>query len=279
VVGSGDPATALNNDPGMNFSSANLDDASTDNPFDDARAHRAIVVGDFIAMGYSYTTDQALARYTDMENYDFLVRTSADGGQAWDTAQNLSTLPKNRSVKEPRLVGTPSSGPACPSGDPADPTTIDVTECQNKNLFYVAWGTELNQYEAVSTGSVDLDLYISRSTDRGASYEPVTRIVQGSEELIDASDTHNGESQLRTKPDGNDVYVSWMQTSLDGKEAAYTSGIPVDASAFSSSSGGGGGGGGGCAYQSSGKSDPVLPVLVFIGLVYARWKRVIGRRH
>jgi hypothetical protein len=270
VVGSGDPVTALNNTPGLNFTSANLSDASTDNPLDDARAHRAIIVSDFIALGYTYTPDQAVARYSDLENYDFLVRTSFDGGQTWGPATNLSNLPKNRNVKEPRLMGTPSTvEDTCP--DPSDPENQPNPEdCQNKPVFYAAWGVEVNQYEAVSEGSIDMDLYLTLSEDYGATYLPVVQVAQGTED-ISMGGTRNGESQLRINPAGTQVYLTWMQTSNDGKEVAFVSGTPITTS-YTYPETTDSNGLFGCTLNTRARFDPLLPLLVLFGLGYLGWR-------
>jgi hypothetical protein len=270
VVGSGDPVTALNNSQALNFTSANLSDASTDNPLDDARAHRAIVVSDFIALGYTYTPDQAVARYTDLENYDFLVRTTFDGGQTWGPTTNLSNLPKNRNVKEPRLVGTPGTvESSCP--DPSDPANQPNPEdCQSKQVFYAAWGVEVNQYEAVSEGSIDLDLYLTVSDDYGATYLPPVQIAQGTED-ISLGGTHNGESQLRINPAGNQVSLTWMQTSNDGKEVVFVSGTPITWS-YSPPADSEVNGLFGCTLNTKARFDPLLPILVLFGLGYLGWR-------
>ena len=62
----------------------NLDDRSFTNPYDDARAHRGAIRGDFILMGYSWTPNWASARNAH-DKYDFHVRRSFDGGQTWTT--------------------------------------------------------------------------------------------------------------------------------------------------------------------------------------------------
>lgn len=262
VVGSGDPQTALNNSAPLNLSSEALDDRSTMNPIDDARAHRAIIVGDFIAVGFTYTPDQALARFTVEENYDFYVRRSKDGGKTWDDARNLSNLPKDRNVKEPRLVGSPGSVSAtCPSGDAWAEDTTNIHDCQNKAIYYVAWGTELNQRESISQGSIDLDLYISRSLNYGETYEEPVVVALGGVDL-DNDETSNGESQIRMTPDGWFSYTTWMQTSDEGKEVAFVSGRWAEIS-----------GGGFCSYNPAGKFDPVLPALLMSALVYLGWRR------
>ena len=281
VVGSGDPVVALNNTPGLNLTSANLTDASTDNPLDDARAHRAIVVDDFIALGYTYTPDQAVARYTDLENYDFLVRTTFDGGETWGPATNLSNLPKNRNVKEPRLMGTPSTVEStCP--DPSDPANQPNPEdCQSKHVFYAVWGTEVNQYEAVSQGSIDMDLYLTVTDDYGATYLPPVQIAQGTED-ISLGGTHNGESQLRINPAGNQVSLTWMQTSMMGKEVAFINAasdiapwlpstpLPSTPTVYPSNSDVNSIFG--CSLNTKAAFDPVLPLLLVLGLAYLGWR-------
>jgi len=268
VAGSGDPVTALGNADPLNLSAAALTDSSTANGIDDARAHRAIVVSDFIAVGYSYTPDQPVARYTLEENYDFYVRRSFDGGATWDTARNLSNLPKDRNAKEPRLVGTPGSvSSTCPSGNPDAVDTTNPADCQSKSTFYVAWGTDLNQQESISVGSVDLDLYMSRSLDYGETYEPAVALARGGVDL-DNDESSNGESQIRMTPDGKNSFVSWMKTTSDGKEVALVSAdfetIDFDANSD---------GGGFCSYKPNGRFDPLLPGMLIMALGYLGWRR------
>jgi len=255
VVGSGDPATAMGNTDPLNMSSAAFADRSTTNPLDDARAHRAIIVGDFIALGYSYTKDQAVTRFTIEDNYDFLIRRSKDGGKTWDDAHNLSNLPKDRNVKEPRLVGSPSTVTStCPSGNPAAADTTNPKDCQNKSVYYVAWGTDLNQQESISQGSIDLDLYISRTTNQGETYENAVPIILGGDT------SNNGESQIRMTPDGSNSYTSWMKTTDDGTEVAYVRGDWDHV-------------GGLCSYNPNGRFDPVLPGMLLAALAFIGWRR------
>ncbi|OHB34112.1 MAG: hypothetical protein A2X84_05830 [Desulfuromonadaceae bacterium GWC2_58_13] len=62
----------------------NLDDSSFQNPYEDARAHRGVMRGDFVMMGYSYTPNWAASRNGN-DKYDFFLRRSFDGGQTWTT--------------------------------------------------------------------------------------------------------------------------------------------------------------------------------------------------
>jgi hypothetical protein len=186
---------AMDNVPCLNFSSVlGLECGSDDNPFEDARAHRAVLIGDFLALGFSYTPDWAVARYTDLENYNFYMRRSFDGGMTWDEPRDLSGITDTRvNVLEPRLLKTPSSP------DPAD--------VQNKNVLVVAWGTEVNQYEHVGEPAIPLNIAFTRTTDRGETYEP-TQFLAG-------RPVPDMESQLRSSPDGKDVFAVWQQR-VDG---------------------------------------------------------------
>ena len=255
VIGTGDPFAAAGNTPALNMSSADLGDETFLDPIEDARAHRAIIVGDFIALGYVYTPDQAVARYTDLENYDFYLRRSHDGGQTWDSARNLSRQPKTVNVKEPRLAGTPSS--VSGSSDPRD--------VQNKDIYYVVWGTEVNQYEAIRTQSINLDLYATRTSDRGETYEPVITIAEGG---VATDDNENGESQLRTPPDGSKIYITWMQTAALETEAVFASGTPIEVADGLSSDNNGGG----CSVTPNASFDPLL-LSVLVIPVLLRQKR------
>jgi hypothetical protein len=69
----------------------NLDLKSGVNPYEDARAHRGGIRGDFVIMGYSITPNWAASRNAH-DKYDFYIRRSFDGGQNW-TTDPASTVP------------------------------------------------------------------------------------------------------------------------------------------------------------------------------------------
>ena len=54
------------------------------NPYEDARAHRGGINGDFVVLGYSYTPNWAASRNAH-DKYDFYIRRSFDGGATWTT--------------------------------------------------------------------------------------------------------------------------------------------------------------------------------------------------
>ena len=63
---------------------ANFADLSGTNRYDDARAHRGSIRGDFVALGFSYTPNWAAARNGN-DKFDFYIRRSFDGGATWTT--------------------------------------------------------------------------------------------------------------------------------------------------------------------------------------------------
>jgi hypothetical protein len=69
----------------------NLDVKSGVNPYEDARAHRGGIRGDFVIMGYSITPNWAASRNAH-DKYDFYIRRSFDGGATW-TTDPASTVP------------------------------------------------------------------------------------------------------------------------------------------------------------------------------------------
>jgi len=185
-----------------------LANASWVNPYEEARAHRGAIRGDFIVMGYSYTPNWAAARNGN-DKYDFYMRRSFDGGLTWTTdpagegvthcrtwtdpvtkiktevctdyaagafeeARNLSQLPNSKeSVIEPRIVGAPGT-------IKVDGVWTGIAEdLQNQSVFYVSYGTSTNppivhgDSEEEQEYPAPLDLYYSFSQDRGESYVEV----------------------------------------------------------------------------------------------------------
>ena len=241
------PSGAFANSPAINLSAetetgGDLDASTGDNILEDARAHRGLITGDFIALGYSYTPDWAVARYTDTENYEFWIRRTTDGGATWsepvdltsestlEVATRLGLSEAGVNVKEPRIVKTPGNGPGCPSGDPDDETTTRPSDCRDPKTFVVAWGTETNVYELVG-GAEDIDIFITRSTDKGVTYEPYQMLAGA--ESPEFNELDEMESQLRPTPDGKTVFSVWNEvseeTGANGRFAiAVETEIPVE---------------------------------------------------
>ncbi len=215
---------------------------------DNALAHRALLRGEFVALGYDLTPDKAAAEASPPSGtYNLYVKRSSDGGASWGSARNMSNVtdPSIR-VVEPRLVGTPGTI-RLPDGTTA---TSDPSDVQNRNVFYVAWGTETNV--ATTTTATPLDIHFTRTTDQGQSYEFTQALADGA--------TEQSEAQLRTPPDGKTLGALWMQrdATAGSFDVAYRNGSEYVGSSS----------GGGCSAASGSLPvDPTLPALAALGLI------------
>ena len=226
-------------------------------PTDNALAHRGVLRGEFVAVAYDHTPNKAAADAAPpTATYNLFVRRSTDGGDTWDAARNLSNLPDATTrVVEPRLVGTPGTIRL-----PGGAATADPSDVQDRDVMFVAWGTETN----VDVGT-PLDLHLTRTTDRGASYEAAQLLASGPAE--------QSETQLRATPDGRTLGALWMERDLasgavdvlyrNGTEALQVTPPPE--------------GDGGCSVGGSGRPDPTLPALLAAALAFlARRRRSAG---
>ena len=222
---------------------------------DNALAHRGVLRGEFVSVAYDQTPDKTAAdAYTG--TYNLFIKRSTDGGTTWSAATNMSKLPNaSTRVAEPRLVGTPGTI-KLPDGT----ATADASDVQDRNVLFVAWGTETN--EAVSK---PLDIAMTRSTDQGVTYEQVQLLASGV--------TEQSETQLRSPPDGKTLGALWMEhdVALATTDVMYRNGIedvaPPPPPPPSSD------GGGGCAIGGNGSFDPTLPALLVAGLGFFGWRR------
>jgi hypothetical protein len=206
-----DREVATSNAQATNMSSRLGLTAITDaDNIENALAHRGEMDNDELIVGYSWTSDGILARYTDLANYNFFIRRSFDAGLTWDAPRNLTNITNTKiSVREPRIVKTPKN---------TNPATPQATE-----TFYVSWGSEVNQYEHLADRVINLDIYVTRTTNDGESFEPKQLL---SSATVDAEDE---ESQLRPEPDGNVVHAVWMdtETTTGDLNVMYSRGVQV----------------------------------------------------
>jgi len=246
----------------------NLVDDTERFPSENALAHRGVLRGSELWIGYSYTADLNKL-WVQQDNYNFWLRKfTMDGG--WSGPRNLTNITDTGiHVREPRIFGTPKgSASACPTGNPADPGTTDAGQCQNTSVVYLAWGTQTNVPPADPAGPADLGVFITVSTDGGERFDPPVRYSTARGSLFQDDDAAF-EAQVVTQPDGMRFFGVWNQVNLnDGTTSAtYASGVlaevppPVAEPASAVSAGGG------CsvAGQTTG-FDPTLWLLVAVGL-------------
>jgi hypothetical protein len=170
-------ASLLQNQAPYNVSSntpvattANLYDTTAANSVENSRAHRALLRGDNLYVGYTYTEDDLLSQLMcPRTNYNYWLRHFDAVSGSWAAPTNLSKI-SNRYVdaKEPRLTGTPGSGPDCPN---------NPQECQNPDIFFAAWGTELK--DPAAGVAKNLDLFITFTTDSGKAFAPEILLARG----------------------------------------------------------------------------------------------------
>ncbi|MEA3404721.1 MAG: choice-of-anchor O protein [Pseudomonadota bacterium] len=261
-------SSVLVNEPALNLSSntktgGNLEDTTETNNIENALAHRGAIVGDDVYIGYTYTSDWALTTYTTLDNYDFWLRHYDGATDTWTAPKNISNLPTmDLNVREPRFVKTPFSD------DPA--------QNYNPEAFIIAWGTQTNVASHLEDPS-DVDIFYTRSFDKGVNMEPIVR--------IDNPDSAGRfESQLRPTPDGQTLYAVWNEEKADGSvNAMFSKAVngevtgedpyaavlaalnPAETSSSSSS--------GGCSVSENAKLDPVLPALLASALAFLGFRR------
>jgi hypothetical protein len=232
-------AKALKNTRAENISSRTPQLSAEDNGLADdterhftenALAHRGVLRGGELWIGYSYTAD-LVRLWAQLDNYNFWLRKysfdGASGAGSWNLPRNLTNIADTRiNVREPRLFGTPKSQPsACPSGSPSDPTTTDATLCQNTDVIYLAWGTQENVSPFVAAGGADLGVYITASLDAAQTFLEPIRYSTARGPLFQDDDAAY-ESQVVTRPDGRHFYGVWNQlnTTSGRTVAEYASG-------------------------------------------------------
>ncbi|SFM49736.1 choice-of-anchor O protein [Marinobacter pelagius] len=271
-------ATQLDNAPALNMSSrteeaeattdadiatSTLSDDTYQKVEENAIAHRGLLRGDDLYVGYTYTPVLAELLYTNTKNYNFYMRHYDGVAGTWSAPDNLSNITDTSiNVREPRLVGTPGNTPACSS---------NPEECQDQSRFYVAWGTQTNVSEWSLEEPSELDLYAALAEDKGATYTDVTRFAG------EADDVEDFESQIQMTPAGNNLYVVWNENRDGGTHAMFRQSTTVevaddgtdggtddgDSTASSSSSDGTLFG---CSYKPGAPFDPTLFLLTALAI-------------
>jgi len=196
---------------------ANLTDNTELNYTENALAHRGVLRGEDMWIGYNYTGD-LVKLWAGLDNYNFWIR-KFNVTTGWDNPKNVTNITnKGISVREPRIFGTPKSNQSsCPTGIPSDASTTNPADCQNADVVYLAWGTQTNVSPYDPVGGQDLGEFITVSRDSAATFAPVVKLsaVQG----VYWGDQESAyESQNVTNPDGSRFYSVWNQKTLSSGE-------------------------------------------------------------
>ncbi|MCU0924459.1 MAG: choice-of-anchor O protein [Hydrogenophaga sp.] len=256
--------------PNLSATDSGLGDDTEINRVENALAHRGVLRGNELWIGYNYTND-LVKMWAQLDNYNFWVRKytfdNLAGTGSWGLPYNITNITDTRiNVREPRFFGTPPSQPAgCPTGNPTDPTTLDATLCQAKNVIFVAYGSQENVSPFDPDGGDDLGIYLTVSKDGGQTFIPSVQYSAARGSLFDDED-FAFEAQLVARPDGGRVYGAFNTevTTTGLSAAAYRSALVTEAPDAAPT----GGGGGGCSAATGERPvDPVLPLLAAIGLL------------
>jgi hypothetical protein len=137
-------------------------------------------------------------------------------------------------------------------------------------VMFVAWGTETNVPDTDS--GTPLDLYLTRTTNQGASYEKLQVLAGGPNE--------QSETQLRSPPDGKSVGALWMEhdATSGAIDVMYRNGLeavapdepaPEPVPSLGSNAG--------CAIGGDGRLDPTLPALLAAALAFLGLRRRMAK--
>ncbi len=260
-------ARALNNAPALNMSSqADVAQATTDADIanstlsddtnqvveESANAHRGLLRGDDLYIGYTYTPVLAELLYTNTKNYNFYLRHYNGATGEWSAPENKSNETDTTiNVREPRLVGTPGSTPAC---------ATNPEECQDKTKFYLAWGKQTNVSAWSDNATSELDLYATRVEDKGAYLTPIVTFAG------EADGVETFESQIRMTPAGNRLFTVWNQIEGDETHAMYRESTVVELPDDVVETNEGDGTLVGCSYSPGAPFDPTLLLLTALAI-------------
>lgn len=248
---------------------ANLTDDTEANSVENALAHRGVLRGDDLWVGYNYV-DNLYRLWALQDNYNFWLRkftfdgSASSTGGSWASPRNVTNITNREiNVREPRIFGTPASNTNAGFCDGT--ATQDATFCQNRNVVYLMWGTQENVYPNVAGGGADLGVYGTVSLDGGATFASPERVSEEMGPYFDDDDSAF-ETQPQARPDGTKFYVVFNTSNTDGTQAArYVSGSVTDTPPTPPVTGGGGGG---CSAATGERPvDPMLPLFAALGLL------------
>lgn len=182
----------------------NLWDATWENSTENTFSPRGFLRGDKVVVGYEYTPSWRVAQVGHLSN-NFHIIYSNDNGANWSIPQDITGISNNIiSTVDPRLIPAAKSIAGSPLAE-------DVA---NPDVIFVSYGTlEMGSGE-------ELDLYVTRSSDGGETWDKVPATIDGSptNEAIVSSDAEEKEVQGMANAAGTKLYSVWLQE-LDPEEA------------------------------------------------------------
>ena len=201
----------------VSWTDANLDDQSYANTLDNTFSPRAFLRGGDIYTGFEYTPNwRQTANGTTPNN--FWIHTMVDA--VWQAPMQVTDVSGDSvSTLDPRFIPTPEGSATSLPSDASDPAVL-----------FMSYGTF-----DMATG-LELDLFYSRSTDKGATWEVLNKVdgsiappIPGFDGIgtttdeyrhakLAAKDLYDGthaveekEVQAIASPDGTMLFNAWLQ--------------------------------------------------------------------
>lgn len=222
----------------ISWTTENLDDMSYENAIDNTFSPRAFLRGEEIYTAFEYTPNwRQTANGTTPNNFWIHRYVDDGGGIMWQGPQQV-TFVKGAMVStlDPRFFPTPETIKTNTLGLAAPALPSDAS---NPNVLFITYGTF-----DMETGE-ELDLFYSRSTDKGATWEYFDGVdslvaVPGLNDIVgDADDAYRHaklagklspleekEVQSLVSPDGSLLFNAWLHESTtpcaSGSDAAVT---------------------------------------------------------
>jgi hypothetical protein len=186
----------------INWTTDNLSDTSYANLDENTFSPRGFMRGDDIYIGFEYTPMYSMTVQAHMPN-TFYIHRFADG--AWKGPQQISKIVGQQvSTLDPRFITTPK-------GNEGSGLASDIS---NPDVLFLTYGTF-----DMDSGH-ELDLYWTRSTDKGVTWETIdinateddnVTLKVANEKLAARNNVAEMEVQSLATPDGTMLFNAWLQ--------------------------------------------------------------------
>ncbi|QOY55316.1 hypothetical protein HUE87_03500 [Candidatus Sulfurimonas marisnigri] len=176
----------------------NINDNTWDNLSENTFSPRGFLRGREIYVGYEYTRSWRVTQNGHLPNNFHVIR-SMDNGVTWLEPFDVSQIvTNNTSTLDPRFIATAEELVGSPL----------ASDISNPNVMFVTYGTF-----DLGTG-LELDLFVSRSTDKGETWEQVVSNADENltiNEAIAKTEAEEKEVQNIAAPNGKTLFSVWLQ--------------------------------------------------------------------
>ena len=185
----------------VNWTSANLKDTTYSSPDENTFSPRIFLRGDNIYVGYEYTPNENLVDEAGETTMPSNFHTHIYTNGAWQGPKNITqVINPNQTTVDARFFGTPQAG----EGEAYDP-----------NVLFVTWGNI--DYDATFDERREADLFYTRSTDNGATWDATSYLANQAASVIEEK-----EVESLAAADGKSFYNVWIQEEDgEGVDANY----------------------------------------------------------